>query len=62
MDYSELTRLVNGSIEYRVEDSILTISSYYDRTKAIRIDLNKLTPELLEELEPDEDYDEEEEY
>lgn len=57
----DLRRLINGSIEYFVKDGILTIRDYYAvNDRRIQIDLNKLTPEIVEELRPDEEEDEDE--
>lgn len=60
IDQKQLRRLVNGSIEYFVKDGILTIRDYYAvNDRRIDIDLHKLTPEILEQLAPDEEDEDE---
>ena len=49
--------LVNGSKTFTFNGPILTITSYYDSRKQIKLDLSKLTPEMLEELWPDAEND-----
>ena len=53
-----LHRLVNGSIEYFAKNGVLTIRDYYNISRKIEIDLHKLTPEILEQLAPDEEEEE----
>lgn len=60
IDQKKLSRIVNGSIEYFVKNGIMTIRDYYNISRYIEIDLTKLTPEILEELKPDSDEEEDE--
>lgn len=57
LNESQIRRLAFGSKQYDCEDAIniMTIRGYYESDLMIKIDLSKLTPEMLEELAPDED-------
>lgn len=59
MTEQDIQRLATGSTRYEMRDGIMTVSSYYGEEE-IKIDLRKLTPEMLEELAPD-DWEEDEE-
>lgn len=61
----QISRLAFGSKQYDCEDAIniMTIRGYYESDLEIKIDLSKLTPEILKELAPDEDeWDEDDEW
>lgn len=45
-------QIINGSKEYKFEGTILTVKNYYTG-QAIELDLGKLTEEILEELQPE---------
>lgn len=63
MNESQIRRLANASKEYKFEGPVLTVRGYYESDLIMKIDISKLTPEMLEELAPDEDeWDEDEEY
>lgn len=55
----KIRELAYSSIEYRADrakddgHSIMVIREYFDPRVEIRIDLAKLTPEILEQLAPD---------
>jgi hypothetical protein len=57
----EVQKIVRGSVQYKIRDSILTVTGYYTG-EWFSIDLSKLTEEMLEDLQPedeeDDDYDE----
>lgn len=57
MTQREINRLAAGSKTYVFEGTVLIITDYYNRRNSIKIDLTKLTPEMLEDLQPDEDED-----
>ena len=60
IDQKHINRIVYNSKEFRCEnDYILTIREYYDVSNVIRIDLSKLTPEILAEISPDDEEEEE---
>lgn len=62
LNESQIRKLAFGSKQYDCNDAInvMTIRGYYEPDLEIKIDLSKLTPEILEELAPDEDdWDEE---
>lgn len=49
MDIYEFLRLINGSLRYEIDGTILTLTGYYSG-KAIRLDLSKITADMLEEI------------
>ena len=57
-DYNEFMRIIRGSKEYRFDGTVLTVINYYTGKK-IMLDLAAVTPEMLEELTPC--YDDEDE-
>lgn len=59
MDYQTFRDIINGSIQYEVHGTVLTLTGYYTGKRA-EIDLAKITPEMLEEITADPDEDEEE--
>ena len=61
MNESQIRRLSNASKEFYFEGSVLTVRGYYESDLVMKIDISKLTPEMLEELAPDEDEWEEDE-
>lgn len=61
MDFSEVMQIIHGSKQYEFHGPILTVTGYYTG-KEVKLDLSRLTEEMLEELilddeEDDEDYD-----
>lgn len=55
-------RLINGSKRYEFTGTVLTITDYYDSRNTIQLDLGKLTPDMLADLQPepeDEDWQDE---
>ena len=57
MNINEVMEIINGSKRYSIDGPILEITGYYTG-KMIKLDLSKLTEEILEELAPDEDCEE----
>ncbi len=57
---SEIRRLAEGSTRYEMHNGVMRVQSYYE-DREIWLDLRKLTPEILEELAPDEEDDEDDE-
>lgn len=55
MTESQIRRLANASKQYEFAGSVLTVRGYYESDLVIKIDISKLTPEMLEELAPNED-------
>lgn len=49
--------IINGSKEYKFDGTVLTVKGYYTGEE-IKLDLSKLTEEMLEELQPDPEEDE----
>lgn len=61
LNQSEIRRLAHSSVQYEMNGGVMMIQGYYEPDLEIKIDLSKLTPEMLEELAPDEDeWDEDE--
>lgn len=61
MNELQIMRLANASKQYEFNGPVLTVRGYYESDLEIKIDFSKLTPEMLEELAPDEDeWDEDE--
>lgn len=54
----EFQEIVRGSKEYKFNGTVLEVTGYYSG-KRIAIDLGKITEEMLEELQPDEEDEEE---
>lgn len=52
-------QIINGSKEYSFKGTILTVKNYYTG-QAIKLDLGRLTEEILEELQPEPDEEDEE--
>lgn len=59
MDINEFRTLINGSLRYEVHGAVLTLTGYYTG-KEIRLDLSKITAEMLEEITAEEIEDEDE--
>ena len=61
---NDLRRLLNGSIRYEFDGSVLEVQSYWSG-KSIKLDLYRITDEMLEELivedDDEEEYEEDEE-
>lgn len=63
LNEAQIRRLANASKQYEMDGSIMTIRGYYESDLVMKIDISKLTPEMLEELAPDEDeWDEDDEW
>lgn len=60
MTRENIQRIARESKSYTMDGSILTIQNYYYGDLFLQIDIAKLTPEMLEELAPDKEEDEEE--
>lgn len=60
MDFSEVMEVLNGSKQYEFNGPVLTVIGYYTG-KRVKLDLSKLTEEMVEELTPD-DEEEDEDY
>ena len=61
MNFSEVMQIIHGSKQYEFHVPVLTVTGYYTGKK-VKLDLSRLTEEMLEELilddeEDDEDYD-----
>ena len=59
MDFSEVMQIIHGSKQYEFHGPVLIVTGYYTG-KEVKLDLSRLTEEMLEELtldEEDEDYD-----
>lgn len=54
MDIIEFTKLINGSLKYEIHNGVLTLTGYYTG-KQIRLDLSKITAEMLEEIAADDE-------
>lgn len=57
VEYDDAMRILRGSKEYAFEDTVLVVRSYYTGDE-IRLDLDNLTDEMLEELMPYGQYNE----
>lgn len=57
MDFSEVMQIIHGSKQYEFHGSVLTVIGYYTG-KEVKLDLSKLTEEMLEELTLDDKEDE----
>ncbi|MGN0518056.1 MAG: hypothetical protein ACI4II_04970 [Acutalibacteraceae bacterium] len=60
MEYEKFWEIIRGSLQYEIDDGVLTLTGYYTG-KEVKIDLKKITPEMLEEItadpeETEEDY------
>lgn len=60
MNFSEVMEVLNGSKQYEFDGPVLTVIGYYTG-KRVKLDLSKLTEEMIEELTPD-DEEEDEDY
>lgn len=56
MDYRTYREIVGGSKEYEFNGMVLTVTGYYTG-KRVRIDLSKVTPDMLDEILADDDKD-----
>lgn len=57
---NDLRRLLNGSIRYEFEGSVLELQSYWTG-QSIKLDLYRITDEMLERLIVEDDEEEENE-
>lgn len=51
VEYSDAMRILRGSKEYQFEDTVLVVREYYTGSE-VRLDLDNLTEEMVEELIP----------
>lgn len=56
MELRKAMEIIRGSKQFTFEGSVLEITGYYTGD-TIKLDLGKLTEEMLEELQPDEEED-----
>ena len=49
MEFKTLSDIINGSVQYQISGTVLTLTGYYTG-KEVKIDLAKITPEMLEEI------------
>lgn len=56
MDYRTFREIIGGSKQYEFDGTVLTVTGYYTG-KRVRIDLSKVTPEMMDEILADEDED-----
>jgi hypothetical protein len=49
MDTFDFIKLINGSIQYEMDGGVLEIIGYYSG-KRVKLDLNRLNEEMLDEL------------
>ena len=61
MDFSEVMQIIHGSKQYEFHGPVLTVTGYYTGKK-VKLDLSRITEEMLEELTLDDEEDEEYEY
>ena len=57
----EFKKIIHGSISYEIKRGVLTITGYYSGERVI-IDLEKITEEMLEEIQTTEEELEEDEW
>lgn len=60
-NYNEAMEIIWGSKQYSFSGTILEITGYYTG-KSVRLDLGMLTEEMLEELTPEPDEEEDDDY
>lgn len=60
MEFKTFSDIINGSVQYQISGTVLTLTGYYTG-KEVKIDLAKITPEMLEEItaEPEDENEEE---
>lgn len=49
MDYETFLSIIHGSVRYEIDGTVLTLTGYYTG-KEVKIDLSKITPDMLEEI------------
>jgi len=59
MDYETFLSIIHGSVRYEIDGTVLTLTGYYTG-KEVKIDLSKITPDMLEEIAADPEENEEE--
>ena len=59
--YETFLQIIHGSVQYEIDNGVLTLTGYYTG-KEVKIDLNKITPEMLDEIVADPEDENEEEY
>lgn len=59
MNYKTFSEIINGSVRYEISGTVLTLTGYYTG-KEVKIDLSKITPDMLEEIAAEPEDDEEE--
>lgn len=58
MDFLEVMEVLKGSKQYEFDGALLTVTGYYTG-KQVRLDLSKLTEEMIEALTPEDDEEDE---
>ena len=53
-DYRTFREIIGGSKQYEFSGTVLTVTGYYTGRR-VRLDLSKITPEMLDEILADED-------
>ncbi|MBQ3988883.1 MAG: hypothetical protein II629_09010 [Ruminococcus sp.] len=56
MDYRTYREIIGGSKQYEFDGTVLTVTGYYTG-KSVRIDLSKVTPEMMDAILADEEED-----
>lgn len=59
--YETFLQIIHGSVQYEIDNGVLTLTGYYTGNE-VKIDLNKITPEMLEEIVADPEDECEEDY
>lgn len=59
--YELLQQIIHGSVRYEINGTVLTLTGYYTG-KEVKIDLAKITPEMLDEIVADPENENEEDY
>ena len=55
MNYETFHEIIRGSVEYRIQGTVLTLTGYYTG-KQVKLDLSRIDPDMFKELtEIDED-------
>lgn len=57
--YEIFLSIIHGSVQYEIDGTVLTLTGYYTG-KEVKIDLAKITPDMLEEITADPEENEEE--
>ena len=57
--YEIFLSIIHGSVRYEIDGTVLTLTGYYTG-KEVKIDLAKITPDMLEKIAADPEENEEE--